>query len=76
MQSLPGFRDFLPQIAPSGTTSSRNGEPRRGATAFVEYDGPLLEDLELFKKKSAKKSRSSFTTSSIKAAALSRCDPR
>ncbi len=52
MQALPGFRDFLP-----GDCAVRNyifAQWREVSRryGFVEYDGPLLEDLELFKKKS------------------------
>src|SRR5436189_1141390 len=52
MQALPGFRDFLPQncaarnyiFARWRQISQRNG--------FVEWDGPILEPTELYKKKS------------------------
>ncbi len=52
MQSLPGFRDFLP-----GDCAVRNyifAQWRAVSRRYglVEYDGPLLEDLDLFKKKS------------------------
>ncbi|HEY2614085.1 MAG TPA: histidine--tRNA ligase [Chthoniobacterales bacterium] len=52
MQALPGFRDFLPQDCARRTyifTIWREVARRYG---FVEYDGPLLEDLDLYKKKS------------------------
>ena len=52
MQSLPGFRDFLPaDCAVRNYIFGRWREVSR-RYGFVEYDGPLLEDLELFKKKS------------------------
>jgi len=52
MQLLPGFRDFYPEdcarrnfiIATWRTVARRYG--------FVEYDGPLLEPVELYRKKS------------------------
>ncbi len=52
MQLLPGFRDFFPDdcalrnyiIATWRTVARRYG--------FVEYDGPMLETVELYKKKS------------------------
>ena len=52
MQLLPGFRDFFPEdcarrnyiIAAWREVARRYG--------FVEYDGPLLEPVELYKKKS------------------------
>src|SRR5918997_7213280 len=52
MQSLPGFRDFLPADCAVRNyifTTWREVSRRYG---FVEYDGPVLEDLDLFKKKS------------------------
>ena len=52
MQALPGFRDFLP---PECATRNYIFEQWRDVSrryGFAEYDGPLLEDLELFKKKS------------------------
>lgn len=52
MQALPGFRDFLPaDCAVRNYIFSRWREISR-RYGFVEYDGPVLEDLELFKKKS------------------------
>jgi histidyl-tRNA synthetase len=52
MQALPGFRDFLPD-----NCSVRNyifGRWREVARryGFLEWDGPLLEPTELYKKKS------------------------
>src|SRR5436189_38216 len=52
MQALPGFRDFLPKNCAARNyifacwreISQRNG--------FVEWDGPILEPTELYKKKS------------------------
>jgi histidyl-tRNA synthetase len=52
MQSLPGFRDFTPKdCAARNYIFDRWREVAR-RYGFVEYDGPLLEDLELYKKKS------------------------
>src|ERR1700730_14618555 len=52
MQSLPGFRDFAPKdCAVRNYIFDRWREVAR-RYGFVEYDGPLLEDLELYKKKS------------------------
>ena len=52
MQALPGFRDFLPgECAIRNHIFARWREVSR-RYGFVEYDGPVLEDLELFKKKS------------------------
>ncbi|HEV2843163.1 MAG TPA: histidine--tRNA ligase [Chthoniobacterales bacterium] len=52
MQSLPGFRDFLPRdCAARNYIFDRWREVAR-RYGFVEYDGPLLEDLELYTKKS------------------------
>src|SRR6266513_234376 len=50
--ALPGFRDFYPeQLATRNYLMSvwRDGARRYG---FVEYDGPPLESLELYTKKS------------------------
>jgi len=52
MQSLPGFRDFLPtDCAARNYIFDRWREVAR-RYGFVEYDGPLLEDLDLYTKKS------------------------
>lgn len=52
MQSLPGFRDFAPKdCAIRNYIFDRWRETARGY-GFVEYDGPLLEDVDLYKKKS------------------------
>lgn len=52
MQALPGFRDFLPaECAVRNYIFAQWREVSR-RYGFVEYDGPVLEDLELFKKKS------------------------
>jgi histidyl-tRNA synthetase len=52
MQSLPGFRDFLPNdCAARNYVFSRWREVAR-RYGFVEWDGPLLEPTELYRKKS------------------------
>jgi histidyl-tRNA synthetase len=52
MQPLPGFRDFLPKdCAARNYIFDRWREVAR-RYGFVEYDGPLLEDLDLYTKKS------------------------
>lgn len=52
MQSLPGFRDFVPKdCAGRNYIFDRWREVAR-KYGFVEYDGPLLEELDLYKKKS------------------------
>ena len=52
MQSLPGFRDFVPNdCAVRNYIFDRWREVAR-KYGFVEYDGPLLEELDLYKKKS------------------------
>jgi histidyl-tRNA synthetase len=52
MQSLPGFRDFLPAECAVRNYIFAQWRAVARRYGFVEYDGPLLEDLELFKKKS------------------------
>src|SRR5919109_1275564 len=52
MQPLTGFRDFLP-----GACAERNyifaiWREIAGRYGFVEFDGPVLEELDLYKKKS------------------------
>ncbi len=52
MQVLPGFRDFLPDdCAARNYIFSRWREVAR-RYGFVEWDGPVLEPTELYKKKS------------------------
>jgi len=52
MQALPGFRDFLPNdCAARNYIFSRWREVAR-RYGFVEWDGPVLEPTELYKKKS------------------------
>src|SRR5438128_9634774 len=52
MQTLPGFRDFLPEdCAARNYIFSRWREVAR-CYGFVEWDGPILEPTELYKKKS------------------------
>jgi histidyl-tRNA synthetase len=50
MQTLPGFRDFLPrQCAERNYIFARWREVAR-RYGFVEWDGPVLEPTELYKK--------------------------
>ena len=52
MQSLPGFRDFLPEkCAARNYIFARWREVARHY-GFVEWEGPVLEPTELYKKKS------------------------
>ncbi len=52
MQALPGFRDFLPHdCAMRNYIFARWREVTR-RYGFVEWDGPVLESTELYKKKS------------------------
>ena len=52
MQSLPGFRDFLPEdCALRNYTFGRWREVAR-RYGFVEWEGPVLEPTDLYKKKS------------------------
>jgi histidyl-tRNA synthetase len=52
MQTLPGFRDFLPNDCAVRNYIFAQWREVSRRYGFVEYDGPLLEDLELFKRKS------------------------
>ena len=52
MQPLPGFRDFLPQdCAVRNYVFDRWREVAR-RYGFIEWDGPVLEPTELYRKKS------------------------
>ena len=52
MQTLPGFRDFLPEdCATRNHVFARWREAAR-RYGFVEWDGPVLEPTELYRKKS------------------------
>ena len=51
--ALPGFRDFYPERVRRATpTSFAPGATSRAATGSSEYDGPPLEPLDLYTKKS------------------------
>src|SRR5438128_10183762 len=52
MQPLPGFRDFLPDECPVRNYIFANWRKVARRHAFVEWDGPLLEPTELYRKKS------------------------
>lgn len=52
MQTLPGFRDFLPADCAVRSYIFAKWREVSRRYGFVEYDGPVLEELELFKKKS------------------------
>lgn len=74
MQPLPGFRDFLPaNCAARNYTFAKWREVAR-RYGFVEWDGPVLEPTELYRKKAAMKSSANFLILSTKANAKSRSD--
>lgn len=52
MQPLTGFRDFLPEQCAERNYIFRTWREVARRYGFIEYDGPLLEELELYKKKS------------------------
>ena len=52
MQALPGFRDFLPSDCAKRNYIFAQWREVSRRYGFVEYDGPLLEDLDLFVRKS------------------------
>src|SRR5438094_3640741 len=52
MQSLPGFRDFLPGDCAGRNYIFANWRKVARRHAFVEWEGPPLEAIELYKKKS------------------------
>ena len=52
MQPLTGFRDFLPASCAERNYIFANWREVAGRYGFVEFDGPVLEDLDLYKRKS------------------------
>ena len=52
MQALPGFRDFYPEDFAFRAKLMRAWRKTARSYGFVEYDGPPLEPLELYQKKS------------------------
>lgn len=52
MQPLTGFRDFLPAACAERNYIFTKWREVAGRYGFVEFDGPVLEELDLYKKKS------------------------
>ncbi len=52
MQSLPGFRDFYPDDCARRNYILAQWREVARRYGFVEYDGPVLEPIELYEKKS------------------------
>ena len=52
MQSLPGFRDFYPHDCARRSYILDTWRKVARRYGFVEYDGPVLEPIELYEKKS------------------------
>jgi histidyl-tRNA synthetase len=52
MQALPGFRDFLPDDCAARNYIFAHWREVARRYGFVEWDGPVLEPTELYKKKS------------------------
>jgi len=52
MQALPGFRDFLPDACAARNYIFARWREAARRYGFVEWDGPLLEPTDLYKKKS------------------------
>jgi histidyl-tRNA synthetase len=52
MQRLPGFRDFYPEECAFRNLLFETWRKVARSFGFVEYDGPMLEPTELYKKKS------------------------
>src|SRR6202011_1085465 len=52
MQPLPGFRDFLPDDCAARNYIFARWRDVAGRYGFVEWDGPLLEPTDLYRKKS------------------------
>ena len=52
MQPLPGFRDFLPDDCAARNYIFARWRDVARRYGFVEWDGPLLEPTDLYRKKS------------------------
>src|SRR6267143_379144 len=52
MQPLTGFRDFLPASCAERNYVFAKWRDVAGRYGFVEFDGPVLEELDLYKRKS------------------------
>lgn len=52
MQTLPGFRDFYPDDCARRNYLLETWRTVARAYGFVEYDGPVLEAIDLYRKKS------------------------
>ena len=52
MQPLTGFRDFLPAYCAERNYIFAKWREVAGRYGFVECDGPVLEELDLYKRKS------------------------
>src|SRR6201982_1740861 len=52
MQPLTGFRDFLPAFCAERNSIFAKWREVPGRYGFVEFDGPVLEELDLYKRKS------------------------
>src|SRR5438309_6629927 len=52
MQALPGFRDFLPENCAERNYIFAKWREVARSYGFIEWDGPILEPTELYKKKS------------------------
>ena len=52
MQPLTGFRDFLPALCAERNYIFAKWREVARRYGFIEYDGPLLEELDLYKRKS------------------------
>src|SRR5438128_11965352 len=52
MQPLTGFRDLLPASCAERNYIFAKWREVAGRYGFVEFDGPVLEELDLYKKKS------------------------
>jgi histidyl-tRNA synthetase len=52
LQTLPGFREFYPEALATRNHIFRHWRQAARAYGFAEYDAPVLEPLDLYKKKS------------------------
>jgi histidyl-tRNA synthetase len=73
---LPGFRDFYPKECAERAHIVGVWRDVARRYGFQEYDGPPLEPLDLYTRKSGTRSSASSTTSATRASGRSRCGRR
>ena len=73
MQALPGFRDFLPNDCAARNYIFECWREIAHRYGFVEWDGPVLEPTELYKKRAGRRLSRSFLILRTRVDAKWRC---